>query len=137
VAYIRDFLMDKGLAPEPLFLACGIEPLLCDENDRPLPATQVANLLEQAASYSGDSCLGLHMAQRYHYESASLLILAVLAAPSVAEGIRCLCHYDRYVDTAIETSFDFGLVRKIRGRFPGPVAPQVHDIRRFQQHDRF
>lgn len=99
--------MDKGLAPEPLFLTCGIEPLLCDEDDRPLPATQVANLLEQAASYSGDPCLGLHMAQRYHYESASLLILAVLAAPSVAEGIRCLCHYDRYVDTAIETSFDF------------------------------
>jgi len=29
------------------------------------------------------------------------------------------------------------LVRKIRGWFPGPVAPQVHDIRRFQRHDRF
>ncbi|QIB64571.1 AraC family transcriptional regulator [Kineobactrum salinum] len=107
VAYIRDFLLDKGLAPDPLFLACGIEALRCDESDRPLPAIQVVNLLEQAASYSGDPCLGLHMAQRYHYESASLLILAVLAAPSVAEGIRCLCHYDRYVDTAIETGFDF------------------------------
>jgi AraC-like DNA-binding protein len=107
VAYVRDFLMDKGLDPEPLFLACGVEPLLCDEDDLPLPATQVTSLLEQAASYSRDSCLGLHMAQSYHYETASLLILAVLAAPSVAEGLRCLCHYDRYFDTAIESSIDF------------------------------
>lgn len=29
------------------------------------------------------------------------------------------------------------LLRKIRGRLLMPVAPQVHDIRRFQPHDTF
>lgn len=106
-AYVRDYLFDQEVDPEPVFQQCGIESRRCDELDMPLPAQAVANLLELAASYSGDSCMGLRMAQCYHYESASLVILAMLSAPSVGDGIRCLSHYDRYVDTAIEINFDF------------------------------
>lgn len=107
VAYVRDYLLDHGIAPEPVFRQCGIESSRCEELDAAVPARQIASLLELAAEYSDDPCMGLHMAQRYHYESASLLILAMLAAPSVGDGIRCLCHYDRFVDTAIAIDFDF------------------------------
>ncbi|HEY7775133.1 MAG TPA: AraC family transcriptional regulator ligand-binding domain-containing protein, partial [Kineobactrum sp.] len=107
VAYVRDYLLDQGVNPEPVFRQCGIVSSRCEELDAAVPARQIASLLELAAQHSDNSCMGLHMAQRYHYESASLLILAMLAAPSVADGIRCLCRYDRYVDTAIEINFDF------------------------------
>lgn len=107
IAYVRDYLLDNDIDPEPVFYQCGIESSHCEELDVAVPARQIANLLELAAQYSNNACMGLHMARRYHYESASLLILAMLAAPSVGDGIRCLCHYDRYVDTAIAINFDF------------------------------
>ena len=107
VAYVRDYLMDQGINPEPVFLQCGIVSSRCEELDAAVPAQQIANLLELASQYSNNPCMGLNMAQRYHYESASLLILAMLAAPSVGDGIRCLSRYDVYVDTAIAIDFDF------------------------------
>ncbi len=108
VAYVRDYLLDHGIDPEPVFRQCGIDSSRSEELDAAVPAIRIANLLELAAQCSDNPCMGLHMARRYHYESASLLILAMLAAPSVGDGIRCLCHYDRYVDTAIAIDFDFG-----------------------------
>ena len=107
VAYVRDYLLDRGIDPEPVFHQCGIVSSRCEELDAAVPAQRIASLLELAAQYSDNPSMGLNMAQRYHYESASLLILAMLAAPSVGDGIHCLCHYDRYVDTAIATDFDF------------------------------
>jgi len=38
---------------------------------------------------------------------------------------------------SVDKAKKVSLVRKIRGQFPVPVAPQVHDTRRFQLHDRF
>lgn len=107
--YVRDYLMDHGVKPDPVFAGAGI--LLTSEEgyDAPLPVRKVAALFELAASATGKSDMGMKMGQGYHYESGSLLILAMLAAPSVGEGIRCLNRYDKYVDTAIETSFDFDL----------------------------
>lgn len=107
VAYVRDYLMDRGVDPDPVFLESGISST-CDEDfDESLPVEQVAKLFELAAHYTNNPCMGMNMGQGYHYESSSLLILAMLAAPSVAEGIKCLNQYDQYVDTAIETRFDF------------------------------
>ena len=107
VAYVRDYLMDHGIAPDPVFLESGIPSREGEDYDAPIPIEQVAKLFELAAKYTDNTCMGLNMGQQYHYESSSLLILAVLAAPSVDEGIKCLNRYDQYVDTGIETSFDF------------------------------
>lgn len=106
VAYVRDYLLDRGVDPDPIFLECGIESKKSDEYDCPLPVSQVAALFELAARRAGDPRIGMNMGQRYHYEASSLLILAMLAAPSVEDGIKCLSLYDRYVDTGIETFFD-------------------------------
>jgi AraC-like DNA-binding protein len=107
VAYVRDYLMDRSVDPEPVFQELGIPIRQTDEFDAPLPVPKVAALLQRAAVVSDNPCMGLHMAQNYHYEGSSLLILAMLAAPSVEEGIRCLCRYDRFIDTGIEARFDF------------------------------
>ncbi|WP_241505837.1 AraC family transcriptional regulator [Parahaliea mediterranea] len=107
VTYVRDHLMDRGIDPSRLFTECGLDAEHCDEFDQPLPVRTVCELLNKAAQYSDNPSIGLDMARNYHYEASSLLILAVVSAPNVAEGIRCLCRYDRFVDTSIETRFDF------------------------------
>lgn len=106
VAYVRDYLLDRGVDPDPIFAECGIESRKSEEYDCPLPVQQVATLFELAARYTDNPRIGMNMGQRYHYEGSSLLILAMLAAPSVEEGMKCLSHYDQYVDTGIETFFD-------------------------------
>ncbi|MCZ6829129.1 MAG: AraC family transcriptional regulator ligand-binding domain-containing protein, partial [Gammaproteobacteria bacterium] len=72
----------------------------------PIPLVNVATLFEAAVKASNNTCVGLNMAQQYHYESASVIILAMLAAPSVEQGISCLCRYDQFIDTGIETRFN-------------------------------
>lgn len=107
LSYVRNHLMDRGFDPIPLFSECALDAEHCEEWDRPLPVQDIATLMEKAAHFSANPTLGLDMARSYHYESSSLLILAVLSAPSVAEGIRCLYRYDRFVDTAITIRFSF------------------------------
>jgi len=64
-------------------------------------------LLEMAAKATDNPRMGMNMGQQYHYEAGSLLIMAVLAAPTVDAGLKCLTRFDKYVDTGIATSFDF------------------------------
>ena len=105
IVYIRNYLLDNGVDPQPVLDKCGINFQEGEENTPPLPLQQIADLFEAAAVATDNSCVGLHTAQNYHYESAPILILAMLAAPSVEEGIRCLLRYDKYAETAIETRF--------------------------------
>jgi len=107
VAYVRDYLLDREVDPDPIFCRCGVPLKQGEEYDTPLPVAQVASLLEEAATVTDNPGMGLSMGQDYHYETSSLLILAMLAAPSVKDGIRCLHRYDQYIDTGIETSFNF------------------------------
>lgn len=106
VAYVRDYLLDRGIDPAPVFEACDI-PAKDGEHETPVPVPKVAKMLELTAEVSGNSLMGLHMAQGYHYEASSILIMAMMAAPTVEEGLKCLNRYDKYVDTGIETNFDF------------------------------
>jgi len=108
VAYVRDYLMDHGVEPDSVFAEAGIPSTKDEDYDAPIPVQQVAALFETAARRTDNPRMGMNMGQQYHYESSSLLILAMLSAPSVGEGIKCLNRYDKYVDTGIETSFDFG-----------------------------
>ncbi|MDG1986787.1 MAG: AraC family transcriptional regulator ligand-binding domain-containing protein [Halieaceae bacterium] len=105
IVYIRNYLLDNGVDPQPVLDKCGINFQEGEENTPPLPLQQIADLFEAAAVATDNSYVGLHTAQNYHYESAPILILAMLAAPSVEEGIRCLLRYDKYAETAIETRF--------------------------------
>ena len=104
-AYIRDFLMDRGVNPGPIFEQCAVPADANEESDRPLSVETVARLFERAAEVTGDSAIGLSMGRDFHYESSSLLIVAMLAAPSVGEGLKLLHKYDRFIDSGISTAF--------------------------------
>lgn len=104
-AYVRDYLMDRGVNPALVFVQCALDFNSNEEYDHPLPVERVACLFERAAEVTGNPLMGLSMGQDFHYESSSLLIVAMLAAPSVGEGLRFLNQYDRYIDSGIRTGF--------------------------------
>lgn len=97
--------MDRGVNPGPVFETCELDYKCNEEYDHPLPVEQVANLFELAAEVTGNPNMGLSMGQDFHYESSSLLIVAMLAAPSVGDGLHFLNTYDRYIDSGIKTCF--------------------------------
>ena len=103
-AYVRDYLMDRGVDPEPVFRASGLDYQHHEEYDAPLPVERVGELFERAAAVTDNRFMGLSMGRNFHYESSSLLIVAMLAAPSVARGLAFLNQYDRYIDSGITTS---------------------------------
>jgi len=106
VIYIHNYLLDIKENPQTLFENCDLNYPLSDEPEMNLPLFKVADLMEKAAKQCNDPNLGLHIAKRLHYESAGIMVLAMLAAPNVEEGIKTLCHYDRYIDSAIEISLE-------------------------------
>ncbi|MGD2009296.1 MAG: AraC family transcriptional regulator ligand-binding domain-containing protein, partial [Cellvibrionales bacterium] len=97
--------MDREVNPGPIFEHCQIDFNNSEEYDRPLPVERVAQLFERAAEVTDNPFMGLSMGQDFHYESSSLLVVAMLAAPSVGEGLSFLNAYDHYIDTAIKTSY--------------------------------
>ncbi|MFV0275638.1 MAG: AraC family transcriptional regulator [Parahaliea sp.] len=100
--YVRSYLLDLGVDPAALFMACGLDDRACEQYSVPLPVGKVLNLFAGAAGLCANPALGLDMARRFHFEASSLLIHAMVTAPSVVEGLRCLRRYDRFVDTALE-----------------------------------
>jgi len=120
-AYVRDYLMDRGINPRPVFEACGVAFESNEETDQPIPVDSVAQLFDEAARVAGDSAIGLSMGRDFHYESSSLLIVAMLSAPSVKEGLQFLNRYDKFIDSGITTAF-------YPGRAPAEfVADIVHE----------
>lgn len=107
VAYVRDYLLDRQVDPDAVFSKCGIPSKDSEDYDVPIPVHQIALLLDLAGEATDNPRMGMSMGQKYHYEAGSLLIMAVLAAPNVAAGLKCLNQYDKYVDTGITTTFNF------------------------------
>ena len=105
-AYVRDYLLDRAVDPASVFAASGLSYDVHEEYDAPLPVERVAALFEKAAQVTDNPTMGLTMGRDFHYESSSLLIVAMLAAPSVAGGLTFLNQYDRYIDSGITTGFN-------------------------------
>lgn len=97
--------MDRGINPDPVMEHCGIALEVDQEYDLPIPIEKVSCLLETAAERTDNPCVGLTMGQDFHYESSSLLIVAMLAAPNVREGLAFLTKYDRFIDSGITISY--------------------------------
>ncbi len=108
LVYLRNYLLDKGIDPAPVFARCNINEVTESEYAPPLATTKLITLLDEVADTANDSLLGFHMATQFHYESSALVVLAMLAAPDVTMALTTLSHFDKYVDTGIQTSYTFG-----------------------------
>ncbi|MFK7734053.1 MAG: AraC family transcriptional regulator ligand-binding domain-containing protein [Pseudomonadales bacterium] len=113
IVYVRNYLLDCNIDPTPVFEHCGVNDVTDSEHAVPLPTQKLIELIDHAAVASEDSLLGFNMATHFHYESSALVVLAMLAAPNVAVALKTLSHFDRYVDTGITTSYEFGNERSV------------------------
>lgn len=104
IIYIRDYLLDQGYNLDVLE---GFESVLQDINDNTqVPLTIVASLFDEVAALTNNENLGMDIGLKYHYESTGMIVLLMLSAPSVEQGIKALVHYDRLFDNAIEIDLD-------------------------------
>ncbi len=108
LVYLRNYLLDRDANPAPLFRQCGVDEVTDAEYALPLATDKLLELLDLAAHHCEDSLLGFHMATHFHYEASALIVLTMLAAPTVESALRTLSHFDQYVDTGITTRCDFG-----------------------------
>lgn len=104
--YLRDYLLDHEIDPQPVFASCGIDEITESESALPIATSKVSELFNASERATGDALLGHNLARHYHYESSAVIILAMLAAPTAGESLRTLVHFDKYVDSGIEVSFD-------------------------------
>ena len=103
--YLRDYLLDRDIDPQPVFTSCGIE-VIESESALPIGTSEVSQLFNAAEQATGDVNIGHNVALNYHYESSAIIILAMLAAPTVGDSLRTLVHFDKFVDSGIDVSFD-------------------------------
>lgn len=103
--YIRNYLLDHDVDPQVVFAECGLSIERGGDAAKPLSVMNVVQLFDAASRHTRNDFPGLRMGQHYHFESPGILISTILAAPSVEEAIWTLHHYDRFVDSAIETTF--------------------------------
>ena len=103
IVYVRDYLLDRDLDPAPLLDRCALSASATDQLAPPVPAGQICQLFATVAEELDKPYFGIELSCGYHFESASLLILAFMAAPTVRSAFGTLLKYDKYVDSAIET----------------------------------
>ena len=103
IAYIRDYLLDRNIAPEPLFDACGLSFRTDAELDTPVPIGRILQLFDHVAVSLNRPYFGLELSKGYHYESGSIIVVAFMAAPTVRDALGTLLRYDKSVDSALET----------------------------------
>lgn len=103
IVYLRDYLLDKQL---PLAVLDDVAHVIEDIDDSSqLPLSQITELFNRVADLADDEYLGLAIGKRYHFESAGMIILLMLSAPSVEQGILALERYDKHFDSAINIDF--------------------------------
>ncbi|MCV6613571.1 MAG: AraC family transcriptional regulator, partial [Cellvibrionaceae bacterium] len=106
IIYLRNYLLDINFDKQQ------IERFTCaarnSQEDTPVPLSTVAELYNEVAELTDCDYLGCEIGTRYHYESAGMVILMMLAAPSVEKGLQALMRYDPFFDTAIDIEMDIG-----------------------------
>ena len=106
IEYICDYLLDHNIDPDPILKELKLPAYKNSNTEHNVSLFKIVSFILSAKNETKDNHIGLHLAERYHYESAGLIILAMLAAPTVKEGIETLCNYDKYVDSAIIPMFE-------------------------------
>ena len=96
--------MDLGIDPGPVFEESGLSCTADAELESALPIADICRLFNLGAAKLDRPYFGLDLARGYHYEASSLIIVSFMAAPDVRSALETLLRYDKYVDSAIETT---------------------------------
>lgn len=82
-----------GVAPEKLYHAVGLDPLLINDPDNRLPFSQLVALYEQGARLTGDDAFGLHVGERTSVKMFDLVGYAVINSPTLGDALKRAVRY--------------------------------------------
>ena len=120
-------LQALGHDPAPFLAAEGIDAAMLGDPDARVPWGSVLSLIARAIDVTGDSNLGLHIAEHAEPGSLDVHFYALLSSQTLGDGYQCLCRYQRLVHetTRIELTVD-GEHATLRHVMPGGVAAPRH-----------
>jgi AraC-like DNA-binding protein len=100
-AIIWRALEARGIAPDPVFLRAGIDPVHLQDAGARLPLSAMTRLWQLAVEATADPCFGLSAAQHVHPTTFHGLGYAWFASHTLREALDRFVRYTRLVSTAL------------------------------------
>lgn len=121
-------LQALGVDADALLKRCNIARALLDEADGKIAHQAMMNLWQEALFLTGDTHLGLHLAEAVPLEAFGLHTYALLSSPTLREAYRRACRYQRLIHTGTrlllqEEAAVGSLEHMLPGGMPAPRQP--------------
>ena len=115
-----------GHDPAPLLAAAGIDAAALRDPDARVPWGAVLSLIARAVEVTGDTNLGLHIAEHAEPGSLDVHFYAMLSSPTLGEGYARLSRYQRLIHETTRVELEIGRDRAtLRHVMPGGMpAPR-------------
>lgn len=97
-----------GYQTDKIFVTAGISRGVLDNADGGIPHTAMMAFWQEALAATGDSNLGLHLAEAAPVEAFGVHAYALQSSPTLREAYRRACRYQRLIHEATDLSFDEG-----------------------------
>ncbi len=101
---LLDAIASAGAEPARLLTRLNLNGRVFSQEERYLPCTDFARLLEEAAVETGDAAFGLHFGARRDPRDIGPLIYAALNAPTIATAFDVAVRYLHVHNEAVEVS---------------------------------
>jgi Arabinose-binding domain of AraC transcription regulator, N-term/Helix-turn-helix domain len=114
-----------GHDPAPLLAAVGLDAAALEDPDARIPMSAGAGLLVSAAAFTGDDCIGLHLAEHADLRTVDVHFYAMAASDTLRDAFVRLSRYQRLIhDTSrielSETTGEMTLRHALPGGFAAP-----------------
>jgi AraC-like DNA-binding protein len=96
----------RGVAPEALCRAAGLDPAALEDADNEIPFTRLLGLAECGARLTGDDAFGLHVGQRTDAKAYGLLGYVTINRRTFGEALGAVISYQRIRTKAVAFSLD-------------------------------
>ncbi len=116
-----------GHDPAPLLAGVGVDPALLEEPDALVPMSAGVGLLALAEQRTGDSCIGLHVAEHAEPRTVDVHFYAMLSSTTLREAFERLSRYQRLInDTSRVELAEAPGGAVLRHSLPGGLAVPRH-----------
>jgi AraC-like DNA-binding protein len=116
-------LRECGHDVAPILAAVGIDDAMLDDPDTRVPTSVAMALLARSVEQTGDSNLGLHLAERAQLGSFDVHFFAMASSPTLGASYERLCRYQRLIHETSRVDLEIGRDRAVlRHQLAGGAA---------------
>jgi AraC-like DNA-binding protein len=116
-------LRECGHNVSPILAAVGIDDAMLGNPDSRVPTSVAMALLARSVEQTGDSNLGLHLAERAQLGSFDVHFFAMASSPTLGAAYERLCRYQRLIHETSRVDLEIGDKRAVlRHQLAGGAA---------------